>query len=109
MSSPPVSLHHSDDDTAVLELCGALTVCQANELHRTALAILEDGRDLIVSCDQVERLDSSSLQILIGLRYQLAAQGRKVDVRGVSRDLDTLLHLAGIDGHVTWERTTEVA
>lgn len=81
---------------AALVLTGRVTVAHAREFHATASAALARGTDVSVRCDGAEYLDTSALQILLGLGRELVGRGKRFDLAGVSPELGEWLRLAGL-------------
>jgi len=80
-----------------LALHGVVDVSEARELHEQALAALGTGDEVIVRLDEVERLDTSALQILVALAQGLKAEGRRLAITGIPPGAREAFRLSGLD------------
>lgn len=80
----------------LLLLQGGVDIFFAAELHQAALKLLDSGEDAEVLCAQLERLDTSALQILLALKEGLAKKGKSLQLAGVPSPVADLLGLAGL-------------
>lgn len=81
-----------------LVLRGRLTVADAGEFHRAAVALASAGQDVTVDCAEVERLDASALQILLALWREVERGGHHCDIVNVGEALRTDFRLTGFGG-----------
>lgn len=77
-----------------LERC--LSIAQAAELHRTLLARLDAGSDVVVDGSRVEEIDTAILQLLASLWRSGKQRGVAVRWSGVSQVLREQADLIGV-------------
>ena len=71
----------------------------AEELRETALAALEEGKDVVLDLDRVGHLDASALQIMMALDAEQKKRGRSLQLAKVSPHLRQWLGFAGAADH----------
>ena len=81
-----------------LLLRGAIDVSIAKQFRQIALQLAERGKDSEIGCEEVERLDSSAIQILLTLKEELKEKGKHLVLGGVPKTVANQLHLAGLAG-----------
>lgn len=81
-----------------LKLRAGVDVSEAADLHKAALRALEDEKAASVSVEasQLERLDMSTVQILLALRKDVRGAGRGFAVEGLAPGLQDSLTNFGI-------------
>jgi anti-anti-sigma factor len=79
-------------------LAGVVDAYLAEELHRRALELLESGRDIALDLSEVDSMDVCTMQILLALRGDMAALGKKLVVSAESANAALSFRMAGIDG-----------
>ena len=84
-------------------LQGAADIFFAADLRQAALELLEGGEDIPVYCEKLERLDTSTLQILLALRRELEQRGKKLSVIALPSEPTRLVGLAGLTSHLIQE------
>src|SRR5262249_14826059 len=72
-----------EHDPILLRLRGEVTVTAAAVLHQVARQLAQNAADVAVCCEEVGRLDVAALQILLALRRELAAAGKKLTTQGL--------------------------
>jgi ABC-type transporter Mla MlaB component len=78
------------------KLVGRFTPARGAELLASARAWSAGEGDVSVECAELERLDVVSLQILLSLKRDLDARGRRLRLQGVSDAVIAVLTLAGL-------------
>jgi anti-anti-sigma regulatory factor len=81
---------------ARIELDTRLTIVQAADLHRTLLARLADGRQIVVDGTRVEEIDTAILQLLASLWRTCLARGIACTWHGASDALRQTASLVGV-------------
>jgi anti-anti-sigma factor len=89
-----VSLHEQGGCTLVLQ--GVVDIFEARELHQQAMAALGAGGEVTLDLEEVDRLDSSAIQILVALRQSLAAGGRSLRLEGIPPSVHDTWRLLGL-------------
>jgi anti-anti-sigma factor len=84
-------------------LQGAADIFFAADLRQAALELVEGGEDIAVYCEKLERLDTSTLQILLALRRELEQKGKKLRVIALPSEAMRLVGLAGLTNHLIQE------
>jgi anti-anti-sigma factor len=92
----PITVQQRSEGRSELKLEGDLSVFQSAELHRTAMQLLEQGRDVAVDCTDVSSLDCAAVQVLLALREGLAAQGKALEFTVLSPATREALVLSGL-------------
>jgi anti-anti-sigma regulatory factor len=77
-------------------LRGAWTVARGGELLTLARAWDAAAKDCTLDCQELERLDTSALQILIAARRALAARGFRLALSNIPENVGKQLRLAGL-------------
>jgi anti-anti-sigma regulatory factor len=77
-------------------LAGRFTPARGAELLASARTWAAGDGDVCVECAELERLDVVSLQILLALKRDLDARGRRLRLQGVSDAVIAVLTLAGL-------------
>jgi ABC-type transporter Mla MlaB component len=77
-------------------LAGRFTPARGAELLASARAWSAGDGDVSVACAELERLDVVSLQILLSLKRDLDARGRRLRFQGMSDAVIAVLTLAGL-------------
>lgn len=72
----------------------------AEQLQESALALLANGGDVTVVCEETDCVDASILQILIALKSSLRQEGRALRFTDVSNSLASTWRLAGFDSNL---------
>ncbi len=91
------------DGKRAIALAGAADIFFAADLRQAALALLEGGEDVAVDCGKLERLDTSTLQILLALKRELEQRGKKLRVIDLPAEPARLVGLAGLTNHLIQE------
>jgi anti-sigma B factor antagonist len=85
------------DDYALIEVTGELDIATRDLLVATAEAALELRCDrLIISCTDLDFVDSSGLQALISIRAACAGRDTKLFLTNTGRQLTRLLETTGL-------------
>jgi len=79
-----------------LVLQGVVDVFEARELHALAQAAMDAGGEVTVRFEEVERLDSSAIQILLALGQTLKAEGRSYRLEGMPAGVQESWRLLGL-------------
>jgi anti-anti-sigma factor len=79
-----------------LVLRGSVGIFSADELHRAAVQLLRSGKDVTVSCEHVDRLDTSALQVVLSLKQAVHQNGRSFHLVNVPSTLRECLTSAGL-------------
>ena len=87
-------------DKCVLVLEGAIDIFFAGDLRAAALDAVRSGRDVAIACEKLERLDTSTLQILVALKRELARNSRSLELKCLAEGTADLAALAGLSGHL---------
>jgi anti-anti-sigma factor len=84
--------------TAALTLNGEITVACATEFHRSALRAANETKatEICINLSTAERLDISSIQILLALHRHCEAVQRKFTLKGASASTDKLFRELGL-------------
>jgi len=85
-------------DWSRLILSGRVTVADAGELHRVAIALASRGHGVTVDCSEAEYLDTSAVQVLLALGRVLDRGGHPCDIVGASAVLSEDFRLTGYTG-----------
>jgi anti-anti-sigma factor len=88
------------EDKCVLVLEGAVDIFFAIELRAAALDAVGKGRDVVVACDKLDRLDTATLQILLALKKELARNNFNLDLSSLAGAPADLAALSGLSGHL---------
>lgn len=85
----------------VLSLSGVVDIFDAAALHGSAVEA-EDGavRGVVARLDDLEALDTSTMQLLLGLKRGLAADGRTLCVSGTPPAIAELWRLVGLENQL---------
>lgn len=81
---------------ARLELQGRIDAFVATDLAHASRQLLAHDRDVEVSCEHVENVDLSALQILVALRSGLQGRGKRLRLVSTSAQVTQAVHLAGL-------------
>ena len=81
-----------------LFLEGAVDILFAADLRQAALTLAENGADVALCCERLERLDTSTLQILVALKKELEQKGRSLQVTELPAEPGRSVGLAGLTG-----------
>ena len=84
------------DGKSFLLLRGTVDVSVADQFRLAALRLAERSEDATVGCEQLERLDTSAIQILLGLKEDLKKNGKHLVLQGVPLAVSNQLQLAGL-------------
>ena len=79
-----------------LVLQGVVDIFEAGELHTLARAAMDAGGEVTVKLEEVERLDSSAIQILLALGQMLKAEGRSYRLEGMPAVVQESWRLLGL-------------
>src|SRR5689334_14312294 len=77
-------------------LRGHVNVGAAAELHQAALLLLGAEEEITVSCQHVDHLDASILQVLFAMKEERRAQGKMVRLIDVTPAVRSFIRLAGL-------------
>ena len=91
-----VTIERRREKPVALVLRGDVDIYCAGSLHESADSLLQSQEDVVVSCEELVRLDTSALQILLSLRQDLQTRGRSLELTGISAELKALMQLAGL-------------
>lgn len=84
MTEPPAELNvrtrEASDGTVVVEVSGDLVVTNRDALLETLEEILERGRGAIVSCSELDHIDTPSLALLVQARWRFSENGARFAV-----------------------------
>lgn len=83
-------------DALALRLQGDVGIHVAGRLHTAAIEAVHSEGDVIAICGEIERCDLSTIQILLALKHELQACGRRFQLSDVSDPLQAMLDLAGL-------------
>jgi anti-anti-sigma regulatory factor len=83
-----------------LFLEGAVDIFFAADLRQAALTLVENGEDVVVCCERLERLDTATLQILLALKKELQQKGRSLQVAELPAEPARAVGLAGLTGYL---------
>jgi anti-anti-sigma regulatory factor len=86
---------HRTGDTAHLSLHGAVDLFVASTLRELAARELPIGRDWIIECKELERIDASVLQILLVIEREVCARGGVFALHDVRGPVERYLGVAG--------------
>jgi anti-anti-sigma regulatory factor len=85
-------------EAPVIRLSGTANLEAIQSLHEEGLRLAHLGRDVVVDWSAAEYVDACVLQELIALGTALAANGKKLSVRGENPKVAKYLQLAGLAG-----------
>jgi anti-anti-sigma factor len=92
------------DESATLELSGALDVRRTAEIRAQVYRLLEGGRgDVVVDISRVDSIDITTLKLLAVANRVAERDGRRVVLRGASPGVRRLLHLAHMRSQIPVE------
>ena len=92
------------DESATLELSGALDVRRTAEVRAQVYRLLESGEgDVVVDMSRVDSIDITTLKMLAVANRAAERQGRRVVLRGASPGVRRLLHLAHLRSRIPVE------
>jgi anti-anti-sigma regulatory factor len=77
-------------------LKGGLGIADASRLHASLVALLDEGGDVTVACDEAEHVDASVLQILLALKEALRQEGRTLQFAGLPPAMESFWRLTGV-------------
>jgi len=80
-----------------LDLGTKCTIIRAEELHAQMETLLQSEHDVEVDCSQVEQIDTSALQLLLGFHSALHQAGRQLSWKSPSEQTITSAKLLGLD------------
>ena len=92
------------DESATLELSGALDVRRTAEVRAQVYRLLESGEgDVVVDISRVDSIDMTTLKLLAVANRAAERQGRRVVLRGASPGVRRLLHIAHLRSRIPVE------
>ena len=86
-----------DDGTAVLSVTGDVDLAEADAFVEAARECLARARGVDLDLSGVTFIDSSGLGALVRLRNDAAALAKPLHLANVSRSVDRLLQVTGLD------------
>ena len=87
-------------DIEKLDLGTKCTIIRAEELHTQMESLIQSGHDIQVDASQVEQIDTSALQLLIGFHQALEKEGRALSWLNPSEQTLSTAKLLGLDTHL---------
>ena len=94
-----VSIGERDGKSAIF-LAGVVDIFFAADLRQAALTLIENGDEVAVCCEKLERLDTATLQTLLALKKELQQRGRSMQVIGLPPEPARVVGLAGLGGYL---------
>lgn len=91
-----IGVEQEPNGSPCLRLTGEIGPLHAADLHRVAVQLVEQRRDVLVRCDQLQSLDLTSLQILVALRDALTAQSTTLHWADLSPEVIDTITLTGL-------------
>ena len=86
-----------DGRGVVITVAGEVDIATSPALRDACLEAVNDGAgDVGLDLDGVTFLDSSGISVLVQARQRLAASGRRLELRAVSRPVRRVLEVAGL-------------
>ncbi len=77
-------------------LSGVLDINRVSDLHEFALQLVETGADVEIDAAEIERIDTSVVQILLALRNALQRRGCKLVFSSISTSVREFLRTVGV-------------
>lgn len=99
MSSMGVTLSN-DGERARLALQGVVDIFEARELHRMALGALQAPGGVVVSLEEVTRVDTAATQVLLALKRALSSQGKTFALEAVPAGVRESWRFLGLAGEM---------
>jgi len=65
-------------------------------VYEAAKEAAASGRDVTVLCENLDRCDAAGLQVLLALRAQVIADGRKFELTGIPDEMAWRFQLVGL-------------
>ncbi|MBQ6049540.1 MAG: STAS domain-containing protein [Bacteroidaceae bacterium] len=87
---------HEQDERIVAVLEGELDTAAAQDVENALKPLfVDDKRDILLDCAQLDYIASSGLRILVSLLKNAKANGRKVTLKDVNDDIKNVFKLTG--------------
>ena len=87
---------HEQDERIVAVLEGELDTAAAQDVENALKPLfVDDNRDILLDCAQLDYIASSGLRILVSLLKNAKANGRKVTLKDVNDDIKNVFKLTG--------------
>lgn len=87
---------HEQDERIVAVLEGELDTAAAQDVENALKSLfVDDKRDILLDCAQLDYIASSGLRILVSLLKNAKANGRKVTLKDVNDDIKNVFKLTG--------------
>ena len=105
-----VSSERLDDDLGVVVLSGEVDIFTAPQFKESLLELLDSGvKRLVVDLSAVTFIDSTALGVLIGGVRRVNSAGGAMALVVVSRPVERVLSITGLDRVFTIHRTRDEA
>jgi anti-anti-sigma factor len=96
MSELVVEEQFSSQQAVTLAVKGMLTVLNAQQMQQLFSPYSKGEKNLVLSADAVEDIDTSGLQLLIGLSKELAQKNKMLQIRDLNNQLSEDLTILGL-------------
>ena len=98
------------DGVTIAELSGDLDLASAPDLREQLLGLLRPGTSrLVLDLSRVSFCDASGLAVLVGASHRARMLGGFLRLAAVSPATDRVLHLTGLDRHLSIYPTVHAA
>jgi anti-sigma B factor antagonist len=87
---------HAGDTISVVRLVGEFDLSRKEELWRTLSALSESGA-VLIDLEAVPYIDSTALSCFVALKTRMAQHGGVVAFSRVSRSIERLFNICGLD------------
>ncbi len=85
---------------AILDVQGVITYEVAQNLERSAVENIPAGfTNMVINMENVPRIDSSSLGVLLRISVKLAQKGVTLFLMGLNDQIKSVMRIAGMQGY----------
>jgi anti-sigma B factor antagonist len=92
-----IDVRSSDDGTRILKIAGSINLYSAVELQTALVALFENRHfELLIDLDDVRHIDSTGLEVLVGARQRVRANGGRIGFICADPLIRKLLDVTGV-------------
>ena len=93
-----LTIKENDSDHAFIKVEGEFDTAASEYFSQGMNPIMEDaGKEIILDFSELSFISSSGLRLLLILNKNVLAQGGKVVINGMNKDIRNIFHLTGFD------------